>query len=141
MLNKSDRAQLKTKIGIEEYHYSKINCCSDSIKLSILGQLKLIRHKQINSIDALNSSFKNIGTACRQRCSNCFSSRCVLKGNSKIHCYVTKPKKYITEENKRELDQNSFYKVVYKLHKHVVINLFSTKSWCSITKLTAPRIT
>ena len=38
---------------------------------------------------------------------------------------------FIKESNLWELDQNSFYKVAHQLHKHVVIELYSTESWCS----------
>ena len=38
---------------------------------------------------------------------------------------------FIKESNLWELDQNSFYKVAHQLHKHVIIELYSTESWCS----------
>ena len=38
---------------------------------------------------------------------------------------------FIKESNLWELDQNSLYKVAHQLHKHVIIELYSTESWCS----------
>ena len=42
---------------------------------------------------------------------------------------------FIKESNLWELDQNSFYKVAHQLHKHVIIELYSTESWCSKLKI------
>lgn len=37
---------------------------------------------------------------------------------------------YIPEYNLWELDEDSFYRVSHKIDKHVVIEFYTTASWC-----------
>ena len=45
--------------------------------------------------------------------------------------HVSSIEKYISESNLWELDQDSFWRIVHQLDKHVVIEIYSSESWCS----------
>ena len=41
----------------------------------------------------------------------------------------------VEEANLVELHRDTFYKVAHKLDKHVIIELYSSESWCSKYKI------